>query len=229
MRLNRLTYRFLPFQNEAYHGYLARLALDNGFTTSPAMLQWAQGQLGLRSQDSAENVLRTLTQHSEAKLENIPLKGPGPGKWRTHRIFGADVSYLWFRLRRECFICPRCTAQLQSTKLAWQFSWAKTCAIHGCALISACKSCSSPISYDKAARNRCGCGAKFQSEPVHCGIQLAFDRSVELHVDARRVPDIAIKVQDSKPAGQYYAYLQYEAQLGDLSVPFRRLVRVDSR
>jgi hypothetical protein len=226
MHQNRLSFRFLPFPNEAYHGYLARLALDNGFSTTPVMLRWAQENLGLRSKDSAENVLRTLTQHSDAKLENISLKGPGPGKRRMHKIFGRDISHLWFRPRRECYICPQCTEQLNSTKLSWQFSWTKTCVIHECALISSCTRCASPISYDKAARNRCGCGATFQSERARCEIQLAFDKAVELCIDAKQIPDISIKVIDSKTTTQRYAYLEYEAKLGNLCASFRRFARV---
>lgn len=226
MRPNRLGFRFYPFLNEAYHGYLARLALDNGFTNTPTMLRWAQENLHLRSQDSAENVLKGLTNHPDAILENIPLKGPGPGKWRTHQIFGKDIPYLWLRARSDCFICPLCVLHIESTKLVWQFSWTQTCAVHDCELVNKCQSCSAPITYDKAARKKCGCGAIFETRSAKDKNQLAFDEAVESSLNGKHVPEICIELCAAPSPTKTFQYLRYEAILNSLRVQFQRLVHI---
>jgi len=222
MSQTKLNFRFYPFPNEAYHGYLARLALDNGFLTTQEMLSWSRENIGLKITHRPQDILHVLTGHSDAILENIPLKGPDKGKWPTQKLFGDEIPFTWQRLKRECHICPICTLALESTKLVWQFNWTRTCAIHQCALISDCMHCGEKINYDKAARNQCGCGVKFESHKAEDRDQLAFDTAFDSYIAAKMLPTVKITKSNEIVTPGGAAYWEYEICFNGLSTKFIR-------
>ncbi len=139
-----------PYQDESAHGFLNRVAHENGYET-PYQHYSAIQRRGL----VGKNALQECLGLTDMEWHN--LAGPWP------RYFDAE-DRLWSDLSRDDYVqdifrwCPKCLALSPYLRSAWSIKLCVTCLDHGNYLLDACPNCHRRQRIEYLSGLRCVCG-----------------------------------------------------------------------
>lgn len=139
-----------PGADELAHGYLARVALSNGYETT-VQLWSALRQKDMHTQDALSMAL-LLTEEEWSNLS-----GPWPRycdyqdnlKAGLSRVDYVHGLYRW---------CPMCLATMPYLRSTWSIKFCVTCLTHETYLIDTCPGCHRRQKIDQFSKLRCACG-----------------------------------------------------------------------
>lgn len=171
--LKRLLFTEEPFVDESFIGYVMRLTEINDIPDP----RWIMKVVGLHQRydyeykynsDLRVNVeqLSMLTGVSKTKLKKV-LYFDEDGLKR--HIKGALIVFgrqLWhkFIVREIPKICPACLTEQIYCRRIWELSPVTTCPVHQCFLVTHCRKCERPISWNRPKMHICRCGFDFRKD-----------------------------------------------------------------
>lgn len=173
MRLLRTPY---PYSDELPHGYIVRLAADNGLdgshqlyrmiTTKPV---FAMRNLSLSDTAKAISALSRITNISQRELEGLIVRdGQLQSLKRTlnavevnnGQSFGMSMPY-------SIKICPDCLGEVPYWRRTWSVRALTTCQVHKKLLIDTCPKCGLQIAKNGKSISQCVCGFEYHNAKAY--------------------------------------------------------------
>ncbi len=169
--MNRLLITLKPFKDESLHGYITRLAIENG--ASPLNL-YILADLNVNKEKSNLHLITKETQsYNFTKLSMILNKCQSElldmsfynelGKFLDYDSHQINVIHRWGIFARRTNICPKCLKEQSYLRKNWDVHLYTCCPKHGCLLLERCPTCNRYIRNfgHKVSLIECMCGFKF--------------------------------------------------------------------